>query len=109
MLYLIMGNKKPYYLEKCRKLAERSDLLHKHGALLVKNGSILGYGNNRYGKKKGIYKHSLHAEFSCISKSLLIYNLHEISNSTLYVVRVNNSGEFKLSAPCNKCIETMIK
>jgi len=79
----------------------------RHGAVLVKGGSII---NSSYNKDKfsafgsrfrdqdlGPATH--HAELGCI----LGLSRTKTIGATMYVVRINKQGEYRMSKPCPMC------
>lgn len=70
------------------------------GALIVKNGRVLGYGVNRYRNNparvelEGV---SYHAEEVAIRRA------GTVSGATIYVGRITKSGMIGLALPCLRC------
>jgi deoxycytidylate deaminase len=120
------------YFKKCINVAHRSNLTHKHGCVLVKNGEIISVGYNyklandsgtRYqmhanGDIKNMY--SIHAEVSTIKK----VKKKDLRNCEMYVVRIGPGAqtcgyknELGLNATCpvsiasakNKNIQFVVK
>ena len=87
----------------CKSIARKSDMLHKHGCVIVKNGSIISSGfNSTFSndkKKKCQNITSLHAEMSAISNC----NKQMICNSDLYIVRFGAGSVLRYSKPCVVC------
>lgn len=85
----------------------------RHGSVLSKNGRIISASFNRYGFHSfgrrfsaGSMKpvDTIHAEWGCI-----LGLSKELTNcATIYVVRVNQSNELRMSKPCSVC-EKMIR
>ena len=91
---------------KCVELALKSQLRHKHGAVIYYNGYIIGCGFNlllthpivrHYSENK-----TLHAEMVAI---LRVRNKHLLRNATLYVARINKRGQLMNSKPCETCMK----
>jgi len=82
--------------------AEKSNLYHKHGAVLIYRNKIVGKGHNVYDKytrlKSGKYK-SIHAEVMAINNCP---NQNILSKCKLIVVRFE-TGKMKISLPCKFC------
>ena len=82
-----------------------------HGAVIVKNGNVLGVGVNavvnRFESlsdehvKRG---HTVHAEQAALD-ALRKVNLR---GTTVYVARTNESGQARNSAPCSRCRAALI-
>lgn len=83
----------------------------KHGAVLVKGGSVISssfnkdkfsaFGNRFRRPENGPATH--HAELGCIFG----VDKSKTSGATLYVVRINKHDEFRLSKPCPMCHEIL--
>lgn len=71
---------------------------HKHGAVLVKGGSVLAVGLNT--ERAGFYP-SRHAEWHAIRE-------HLDAKAVLYVARVMRNGEVANSEPCSQCKHQII-
>jgi len=78
-----------------------------HGAVLVRGGNIINTGHNKwtyssFGKR---FRHrdrgvsTLHAELATV----LNLDRSITQGADIYVVRVNNQGNFKMSKPCLMC------
>lgn len=85
------------YFMMCHDLARKSQHSRfHHGSIVMRRrGNILGKGSNRT---------SMHAEVRSIT-SIPKYYRHE--NLVVYVCRVNSTGNFMNSRPCEKCLEFM--
>lgn len=77
----------------------------QHGAVAVKGGRVLAIGYNRLKNRPEItHKYgecSIHAEADVLSRVTA-------KKVTIYVARVNNSGNPTFSKPCDDCRELMI-
>jgi len=97
------------YLTLAAKIANQNDtcVQHRHGAVLVKGGSVLSYSTNQNALKSWVarFRHrdkghaTKHAEVGCIHN----IDRSKTSGSTLYVTRISNKGNFLLSKPCPMC------
>jgi tRNA(Arg) A34 adenosine deaminase TadA len=90
--------------KKEAKKAKNED--YKHGAVLVKGGSIISVSHNvsipskfadRYKIHGGIA--TRHAEINCV----LGLDKKVTSGAVLFVVRVSRGGNLRLSKPCPMC------
>ena len=98
-------------LRMAAKAAEQSGHdKFRHGAVLVKGGSILNIAANsdnhtsfgqRFRSSPGRATH--HAETACV----LGIERGTTQGATIYTARVNKSGEWKMSKPCSMCHEVM--
>jgi tRNA(Arg) A34 adenosine deaminase TadA len=80
--------------------AKKSELINKHGCIIVKNGIIISQGHNIRYNLLSDFK-SIHAELMAINK---IKFIRDLSNCEMYVVRLSeNTGELMFSKPCILC------
>lgn len=108
MLIAETSKKIQRYLDLARRMAFQSEYGKiRHGAVLVKGGSVINASCNKSNYNsfasrfrpddRGPATH--HAEIGCIlgvDKSIS-------EGATVYVVRINKQGYFKLSKPCEMC------
>jgi pyrimidine deaminase RibD-like protein len=103
------------YLSRALKIAERSRVVQRHGAVVVKGGSVLSVGFNRYANDPKLFpvNHfnsdklpheernaiSTHAELSALRK----LTPEQLRGATVYVARVTPSGAIGSSEPCAAC------
>lgn len=96
------------YLETAKRVAEESEFPdYRHGALLVRGGSILnsaynknshiGWANRFRAKACGHATH--HAELGAI----LGVDRSKTAGADVYVVRIGRAGNLKMSKPCQMC------
>lgn len=97
----------PPPMKKAIAEALKSTFRYRLGAVVVRQGKIVGRGYNerRYHKYAGYYNwnNTLHAEASAILRtpsSLL-------DGSTIYVARVNENGQPLLARPCACCFNLL--
>ena len=98
-------------LRMAAKAAEQSGHdTFRHGAVLVKGGSILNIAANsdnhtsfgqRFRTAPGRATH--HAETACI----LGLDKAITTGAVVYAARINKNGEWKMSKPCSMCHEVM--
>ena len=101
------GKKK--YLRLAKRVAADSDHDHfKHGAVLVKGGSVINVACNkgnyrafgdRFRNTQRLGHATSHAELACI----LGLDRAITQGTTMYVVRTNRNGTFRMSKPCEMC------
>lgn len=85
-------------------VATTSTCRFKHGAVVVKHGRVLGSSPNKMknSPKYVDWRHSsIHAEIAALKKA------GWPKRATVYVARVNNLGEARLSKPCANCQEVL--
>lgn len=84
--------------------ALKSNMAHKHGAVIFKNGKIIGAGyNNPMTTKKTSRPVSIHSEKDCM-KGL---RGDQIYGSNILAIRVTNTGNLSHGAPCSGCSRLM--
>ena len=112
-----------YLIALARKSAQNSELLQKHGSILICGEQLSsGYNHFKYNKN---YKHNkptklniaVHAEEDAINNFILyskqkhnndMYIRRQLNKATLITIRVKNDN-LKNSAPCKHCIELIRK
>jgi dCMP deaminase len=111
----MLSRREEAYLSIARYLAKKSQSRQKHGAIVVRGGSVLGMGYNKDRNHPSrvspehIKTHcSRHAELEAIRDAKW-----NVKGAVLYVARVNSRDEDRNSKPCMLCekiiIETEIK
>jgi tRNA(Arg) A34 adenosine deaminase TadA len=107
-----MSKKKQGYFALAAKTANESTYgNYRHGAVLVKGGNVISIGFNRNShctfaqrfRKEQEGNATLHAELSAI----LGLDKSQTRNADIYVVRVGNLGDFKMSKPCPMCFQAL--
>ena len=84
--------------------ALKSNMAHKHGAVIFKSGKIIGAGyNNPMTTKKSSRAVSIHSEKDCM-KGL---RGDQIYGSNILAIRVTNTGNLSHGAPCAGCTKLM--
>jgi pyrimidine deaminase RibD-like protein len=106
-----LSNSEQAYLSAARYLASKSKSNKKHGAVIVKSGSVVGTGYNKdrnhplFVSPEHIKSHSSqHAEVSALREAK-----NNADGAILYVARVNNQGHDRNSKPCKLCEEAIAK
>lgn len=95
------------FLNLALRAAETSECIQKHGAILVRSGSVLSIGINKWRNNlapvQDIYINgclesiSIHAEVDALSR------VANANGATLYVARLRKDGSSALSKPCLNC------
>lgn len=92
------------WLDFAVRVAHNSDANKRHGCVIVKGGNVLSTGYNKYVNKpffvspEHMDRCSVHAEVAAIRKAR-----GKVKGATIYVARINNRGEERMSAPCSGC------
>jgi hypothetical protein len=88
------------FLSMAMGVATTSKCKMKHGAVVVKHGHVLGSSPNLWKNDPKNVDHihsSVHAEIAALRKA------GWPTKVDVYVARVNNLGESRLSKPCANC------
>lgn len=89
------------------KLASTSDRNQKHGAIVVKNGRVLGHGVNRARNLPSDWIDadiiSVHAEVAAMAR----VNPDSLRGATVYVARQGKCETHMLSRPCKRCYNAL--
>jgi deoxycytidylate deaminase len=100
------NDRQRYYLDVAAKIALKSPMGHKHGAILVYKGKIISTGHNYY-----FLNSSIHAEVAALS-CIRGKQKHILSDCELYVVRIGPdkyNNPLKYSKPCCNCQNAILK
>lgn len=98
-------DRQSFFLEKAARIAQKSNMTHKHGCIIVQDDVIIAEGWNKITKH---YNHSfsIHAEVDAIKKFKKIYNKSLLSQTEMYIVRIGSKymdNCLKYSKPCENC------
>ena len=105
--------KNQQFVEHAIKMAKKSTMEHKHGAVIVLHNEIIatGYNYRQYYRCHGF---SVHAEVDALTKVKNRKNM--LSEAEMYVVRISRfnptcPNEFciKMSKPCRECSKAIMK
>jgi len=100
------------YFEAARAQAANSDYGKlRHGAVLVKGGSVIRSAYNKDDftsfadrfRPQGCGPATRHAETECVSG----LSKEQTTGADIFVCRINNQGEFRMSKPCKMCHSIM--
>jgi len=94
-----------------RFLATKSDLRHKHGAVVVKSGRVLGMGYNKQRNHPSVIMEGRHRlDCGYHAEAVAIKDAGENARgATIFVARVNRQGDDLLSKPCEYCRELIVE
>jgi deoxycytidylate deaminase len=104
------NERQQYYLKHAAKVANKSEMEHKHGAILVHNDTIIGSGFN-HKHEHMCHKYSIHAEVDALLK-VKAKKRHILQDAEMYVVRIGNTKlqcPLKYSRPCCDCQKVIQK
>lgn len=106
-----LSRKQRSFLDIAVRMAESSEVSFRHGAVIVRGGSVLSVGVNKW---KNVFpldipcpeynpNISIHAEVDALSRCA------DPRGATIYIARVNKSGKERMSRPCIDCEKALIK
>lgn len=72
---------------------------YKVGAILVKSGKAISHGANSYKTHPKMGIKTLHAEI----QALIGVQYKDLRGSTVFVARLNKSGQLGMARPCSTC------
>lgn len=97
--------------ERAMSLARKSTMSQKHGAIVIKNGEIIGEGFNHVTTYMS-HSYSCHAEVAALL-SIKNHMKKQLHDATMIVVRISNNhkhpNNLRLSKPCINCTKEIIK
>ena len=92
-------------MDIAKKLAETSQENMRHGAIITLGGSVQAMGINKRTNdpyfNKDSHWLSEHAEMAALRRC------SRTKGATIYVARVNNRGQERMSRPCDKCMKLL--
>ncbi len=92
------------YFWRAANLAKHSDhSLHKMGAVLVRNGNVIGGGwnqNKTHPRSKNRYR-TIHAELAAL---IYVGRVEGYLGADMYVVRITRGDSMATSKPCRDCM-----
>lgn len=111
-----LTKKQASYLRCAAKVARRSAVRQRHGAVIVKSGSVISFGFNSYTNDPHLFSTELfalgkiahldrgrqlstHAEIAALRRA----SAEQLRGATIYIARIAKNGERKNSAPCARC------
>lgn len=116
-----LTRKQQAYLNRAAKLAQASQVRQRHGAIVVKGGSVLSLGVNSYTNDPNMFPidylnsekipHSargklisVHAEVAAMRR----VSPQQLKGAIVYVARVSKTGLTGNSAPCSHCTQQLL-
>jgi len=104
----ILSNKQRSFLDLAGRVAEASEVTHRHGAVVVKAGKPVSLGINKWRNREMLtpgkgYNPNLtvHAEIDALSR------VADARGAIVFVARVGKAGDQKFSRPCNNCAKAL--
>lgn len=97
-------------IDEAARMARKSEMLHRHGAVIVRQGEIVAKG---YNKRTNVFHHSysFHAEVSCLIDLKRRFPNESkcrrwLKDTKMFLVRVGPDAQgnpLKNSLPCKNC------
>jgi deoxycytidylate deaminase len=90
------------------RIAQNSNLVHKHSACLLLGDKVYAVGVNKYFGIKAAGQHiklSIHAE----EDAIINCNPKLSKGMDIFVIRIGKSNMLRYSRPCNSCIDKLKK
>lgn len=98
-----LSNRDQSRLNQAARVAENSTCKKRHGAVVVRGGSVLSVGVNRYRSDRDYSFLSLD-DISYHAEEAALRGLGEAARgATLYVARIAANGDHTMSKPCDSC------
>ena len=99
------------YLEHAKKVAQQSGEDYRHGAVLVKGGSVINTSINKnsycaFGMRFR-KRHQGHATVHAELGAILGVDRKLTYGATVYVARIGKRDDYKMSQPCTMCQAAM--
>lgn len=92
------------HLDILKKLAIKSDVMHKHAACLLQGGKLIAVGLNKYFQIKlnqELINLGVHAEMDACAST------KSAKGMDILIIRVSKSLMLRNSRPCNACIDKL--
>lgn len=99
------------YMQWAAKVAQKSDMIHKHGCVIVLDDEILCSGFN-FHTEHMFHSYSIHAEVDALKKLNKKKYRNSFNKMEMYVVRIGAGkfeGTLKYSKPCEGCQKAILK
>lgn len=106
-----LSNRERGFLDLAIRMSETSMVDNKHGAVVVKNGSVHALGVNKWrnpdirwnSEEEYLPVRTVHAEIDALSR------VNDANGAVLYIARVGLQGEERMSRPCRRCMVELRK
>lgn len=96
-------------IRRAVKVAQCSTYRWKHGAVVAKGNKVLGFAPNKFRNAPLVDEHNVsdHAERATLRE--LLKNRDDLRGCTIYISRINKTGETMMSRPCPDCMKAIIE
>lgn len=95
-----------YYIDIAKNAAKKSEMLHRHGCVIVYKDKLITGHNTNLNLRNEIEGSSIHAEMNALKKAKKILTKSELKNAKLFVIRIGTDSmcnPLKYSKPCPYC------
>lgn len=101
----MLSKKQKAYMNVARYIATKSVMKHKHGAVVVKSGRVVGTGFNKSRNHPNVIMEGRHRiDCGYHAEAVAIREAGEKARgATIFVARINRNGSDLLSKPCDNC------
>jgi tRNA(Arg) A34 adenosine deaminase TadA len=91
-------------IRRAVKVAEDSTYRWRHGAVVAKGNKFLGSAPNKFRNAPAVDEHNVsdHAERATLRELLKVRE--DLRGCTIYIARINRSGDTMMSRPCVWCM-----
>lgn len=95
-------------IKRAARVARNSQYRWKHGAVVVRGGRVIGFAPNKFRNSPEVDPGNVtdHAEAAVIRE--LLKNYPDLKGSTIYIARINNGNEVRMSRPCPDCMRQIV-
>jgi tRNA(Arg) A34 adenosine deaminase TadA len=96
-------------INQALRVAKSSTYRWKHGAVVVRGGRVIGFAPNKFRNSPFVDPENVtdHAEAAIIRE--LLKNYSDLRNSTIYIARISNNDEIRMSRPCPDCMKLIVE
>jgi len=95
-------------IRRAVKVAQLSSYRWKHGAVVAKGNKFLGSAPNKFRNAPAVDENNVtdHAERATLRELLKVRE--DLRGCTIYIARINKSGNTMMSRPCVDCMKAII-
>ena len=91
------------WLALAAKIAEDSDVTKRHGAVIVRGGSVLAVGTNRWRNRQSLNGTACTGAITTCAERVALSRAGNAEGATVYVARLDRGGKSAYSRPCAQC------
>lgn len=96
-------------IKQAVRVAQGSTYRWKHGAVVVRGGRVIGFAPNKFRNSPNVDSDNVtdHAEAAIIRE--LLKNYTDLRGGVIYIARISNAGEVRMSRPCVNCMKLIVE